>query len=141
MLTLFFINCGLVVTVVTIHYWILFRLAKLIPAINVKDHVKIIVGVLGGLIAHTIEVWIFGLAYYFMHGVEEFGGLAGNFDGTLLDCGYFSFSTYTTSGYGDIYPEGGLRYTAGIESLAGLVLITWTASFLFLEMQRHWKER
>jgi hypothetical protein len=25
--------------------------------------------------------------------------------------------------------------------LTGLVLITWTASFLFLEMQRHWTVR
>lgn len=29
-------------------------------------------------------------------------------------------------------------FLAGIESLLGLVLITWTASFLFIEMQKFW---
>ncbi|HHO59743.1 MAG TPA: two pore domain potassium channel family protein, partial [Thiotrichales bacterium] len=29
-------------------------------------------------------------------------------------------------------------YLTGIESLTGLVLITWTASFLYYEMQRYW---
>jgi len=38
----------------------------------------------------------------------------------------------------DIEPLGNLRYLIGVESLTGLVLITWTASFLYYEMQRHW---
>jgi hypothetical protein len=29
----------------------------------------------------------------------------------------------------------------GLESLTGLVLITWTASFLYYEMQRYWNAR
>jgi hypothetical protein len=31
-----------------------------------------------------------------------------------------------------------LRYLTGIESLAGLLLITWSASFLYIEMVRYW---
>ena len=31
-----------------------------------------------------------------------------------------------------------LRYLTGLESLTGLVLITWSASFLYLEMTRYW---
>jgi hypothetical protein len=31
-----------------------------------------------------------------------------------------------------------LRFLVGLESLTGLVLITWSASFLFFELQRHW---
>ncbi len=141
MLLLWFINCALVAIVVAMHYWVLFRLVKLMPVIHVKDNVKILVGVLGALIAHALEVWVFGFAYFLMNGKGEFGYLDGSFDGSLLDSVYFSFATFTTVGYGDVFPEGGLRFTAGIEALTGLVLITWTASFLFLEMQRHWKER
>ena len=55
-----------------------------------------------------------------------------------MDCVYFSFTTFTTLGFGDIHPLGPIRFLTGIEALTGLVLITWTASFLFLEMQRHW---
>ena len=51
---------------------------------------------------------------------------------------FFSFTTPTALGFGDIEPTGNLRYLTGIESLTGLVLITWTASFLFVEMQRYW---
>lgn len=70
----------------------------------------------------------------------KFGYLDGNFDGSLLDCAYFSFTSYTTLGFGDITPHGAIRFFPWIESLTSLVLITWTASFLFLEMQRYWKD-
>ena len=78
---------------------------------------------------------------HFVLAGSGWGSLEGNFDGSLLDCVYFSFTVYTTVGFGDIEPLGYIRYLTGIESLAGLVLITWTASFLYLEMQRHWDER
>jgi len=76
-----------------------------------------------------------------MNKANGWGNLAGNFDGSLMDCGYFSFTTFTTLGFGDIEPTGHLRYLTGIEALTGLVLITWTASFLYFEMQRYWNGR
>ena len=101
---------------------------------------RIVAGVLGAMLAHSIEIWIFALAYYFMHGHGHFGDLIGNFTGSLLDCAYFSFTVFTTLGFGDIEPTGPLRFMAGLESLTGLLLIAWTASFLFYEMQRFWGE-
>ena len=44
-------------------------------------------------------------------------------------------------GFGDIEPFGYIRFLAGIEALTGLLLITWSASFLFLEMQRFWRDQ
>ena len=70
--------------------------------------------------------------------VFGWGSFEGNFDGGLLDCFYFSFTTYTTLGVGDIQYFGQVRYLTGIESLTGLLQITWTASFLYLEMQNFW---
>jgi hypothetical protein len=55
-----------------------------------------------------------------------------------MDCVYFSFTTFTTLGFGDIAPMGDIRYLTGTESLTGLVLITWTASFLYVEMRKFW---
>jgi len=100
-----------------------------------------VVAVLGVLVAHAAQVWIFASAYYFMHKADGWGTLAGNFSGQFIDCVYFSFTTFTTLGYGDIEPLGALRYLTGIEALAGLVLITWSASFIFVEMQRYWPDR
>ncbi len=34
---------------------------------------------------------------------------------------------------------GNLRFLSGLEALTGLVLIAWTASFTFIEMQQLWK--
>lgn len=52
---------------------------------------------------------------------------------------YFSVVVYTTLGLGDLVPEGAIRFLTGTEALTGSVLITWSASFTFLEMQRFWK--
>ena len=112
--------------------------STLIPRLKLKHRYRIVLGVFGALIAHTVEIWIFAVCYYYMHHAEGWGQLEGNFSGTLLDCGYFSVTTFTTLGFGDIQPIGDLRYLTGMESLTGLVLITWTASFLYFEMQRFW---
>jgi len=132
------INTFVVALCVVIHYEFLYRLSTVIPTLRIKHRLRIVLGVAGALIAHAAEVWVFAYAYYFMHHSEGWGKLQGNSEGTLLDCVYFSFTTYSTVGYGDIEPIGLLRYMTGIESLTGLVLITWTASFLYYEMQRYW---
>jgi len=46
---------------------------------------------------------------------------------------------FTTLGFGDVIPYGAIRFMTGMEALTGLVLITWSASFAFIEMQRHWR--
>ncbi len=133
---------GIVVAiVVVIHYEALYTLNRILPRVQARHRQRILLGIIGALIAHSIEVWVFAFAYYFMSRSEGWGVLVGAFNGSLLDCGYFSFTTYTTLGFGDIIPHGDIRYLTGIESLTGLVLITWTASFLYLEMQRYWDDR
>ncbi|MCB1582518.1 MAG: potassium channel family protein [Marinicella sp.] len=130
----------LVVSVCTVmHYEILFLLSKHITKLAIKPRQRILVGVFGALAAHSIEVWLFAVAYYLKIHSGLFGTFAGNFSGSLLDCVYFSFTAFTTLGFGDIEPLGDIRFLTGIEALTGLVLITWSASFLFYEMQKYWK--
>ena len=141
MISVWLLNSLVVAIVVIIHYEFLYRLTLTLPKMNIKHRYRIVVGVFGALSAHAIEIWVFALAYYLMHQADGWGELSGNFDGSLLDCVYFSFTVFSTVGFGDIAPLGELRYLTGIESLTGLVLITWTASFLFFEMQRNWSSR
>ncbi|WP_281558342.1 potassium channel family protein [Thalassomonas sp. RHCl1] len=138
MIALVLINSLVVIVSVLVHYEFLYRLSLYIPKMKIHHRYRIVIGVLGALTAHAFEIWIFAFAYYFFNSVEGWGHLSGNVSGSLLDCGYFSFTVFTTLGFGDIQPEGDLRYLTGIESLTGLVLITWTASFLYYEMQKHW---
>jgi hypothetical protein len=92
--------------------------------------------VFGTICAHVIEIWMFGLAFYLLTQYGDFGSLGSNFDGSLIDSVYFSFTNYTTVGYGDIEPFGVLRFLTGVESLTGLSLITWSATFMFIEMSK-----
>jgi hypothetical protein len=81
------------------------------------------------------------VGYYFMINSGVFGSLQGNFNNTLLDCSYFSFTTYSTLGIGDVEPIAHIRFLVGLEALTGFVLITWTASFIFVEMQKVWENK
>ncbi len=136
MLLAFLINSLLITIAVTIHYEVLRLLSVTIPKLQIKHRLRVIVGVFGTICAHVIEIWMFGLAFYLLTQYGDFGSLGSNFDGSLIDSVYFSFTNYTTVGYGDIEPFGALRFLTGVESLTGLSLITWSATFMFIEMSK-----
>jgi len=132
------INISLVAIAVVIHYEMLRLLSVLIPRLRIKHRLRVLIGVFGTICAHIIEICLFGLAFYLMVRAGGFGDLAGSFNGSLVDSIYFSFTNYTTVGYGDIAPQGSLRFLAGVEAITGLSLITWSASFMFMEMTQFW---
>jgi hypothetical protein len=136
----FFFNAFVVAIVVMLHYEFLYQMTKFIPKCTLRYRFRIVLGVFGTLLAHVAEIWIFALAYYYMHNDKGWGSLEGNYNGSFIDSAYFSLTTFTTLGFGDIEPHGELRFLVGIEAVTGLVLITWSASFLYIEMQRFWKE-
>lgn len=125
---------------VLVHFEVLSNLTRWLPRLPVTRRVSVLFGVFGALIAHVVEVWLFGIAYYLMLKTDYFGGLTGNFTNSLLDCVYFSFTCYSSLGFGDINPFGLLRFLTGLEALTGLLLIAWTASFMYIEMQKFWKQ-
>ena len=45
---------------------------------------------------------------------------------------------FRSLGYGDIEPFGHIRFLAVLEALIGLIMIGWTASFMYIEMQKFW---
>ncbi len=109
-----------------------------------RHRFRLIVGIFGALLAHITEIWMFAFGYYFLIRFTSMGTLiafdTGEAIHSVLDCIYYSFITYTTLGFGDIIPTGTLRFLTGLESLTGLVLITWTASFMYFEMQKYWDD-
>jgi hypothetical protein len=90
------------------------------------------------MLLHVTQIWIFALGYWTLLQWPEFGGLGPGYAG-LLDAVYFSTVAFTTVGYGDLTPTGPIRFLAGTESLTGFVLIAWSASFTYLEMERYWR--
>ncbi len=58
---------------------------------------------------------------------------------SLEEAMYFSFTTYTTLGYGDITLEGPWRMLTGIESFNGVLLIGRSTALSFAVIQRVWE--
>lgn len=141
MLLAILINCVVITVVVLIHYESLRRLYMYVPLLPLPRQFRVVVAVFGALVAHAVEVWIFAFAFHWYISIPDMGSLVGNHNGSFLDCVYFSFINYTSLGYGDIEPIGHVRFLSAIEGLVGLVMIGWTASFMYIEMTRFWRER
>ena len=78
---------------------------------------------------HVVEVFLWAVMFRLL----PHDGLA-SFEEAL----YFSFTTFTTLGYGDITLSGPGRLLTGIESLNGVLLIGWSTALSFAVIQRIW---
>ena len=142
LLLVFIINTVLVFSTIVIHYEVLFQLSKRLSLTKkITPSYKVLICVFTIFLAHVVEIWLFGLGYYFSSQLDGIGNLFGKTanHGIILDYVYLSFVTQTTLGYGDLVASGYLRYLTGVEALVGLILITWSASFLFIEMGKYWR--
>ena len=59
----------------------------------------------------------------------------------IINYVYYSSVTYTSLGYGDMVPIGNIRFITAAETITGLVLIAWTASFAYFHMQKLWQSK
>ena len=101
---------------------------------------KVLYGIYAVLALHIIEIWIFGITIWLLLLYPETGSVAGAHPLRLFDAVYLAAMTYTTVGFGDVAPVGPVRFLAGTMSLTGFVMITWSASFTYLEMERFWRK-
>lgn len=126
---------------VLLHYeglgWIATRLQKL-PGLVRR---KVLFGVYGVILLHVAEIWLFALALWLLMRAPAAGHVASTSTPEFLDVVYLSSTTFSTVGFGDLAPVGALRFLCGTEALVGFILITWSASFLYLEMQEYWRRR
>lgn len=133
------ITCTILVSLtLLIHYDILRQASSVLPDLPFPVRMRVGVVVFAAFLAHTLEVCLYALAYYFFDDLLHLGALAGETTADWRDYIYFSMGTYTTLGIGDIYPLGPTRLIAGVEALNGLVLIGWSASFTYLSMEKFW---
>ena len=128
----------LLVFTTIIHYEVLRAMSVSLPTIGVPPRAKLIVVIFGAFFAHTVEITLYALSIYLL---AHYGGLGALDDSTRFSLSvsfYFSAETYTSLGYGDLVPGGGLRLLAGAEALNGLLLIGWSASYTYIAMERFW---
>lgn len=82
------------------------------------------------LALHVIEVFIWAALYLLLPG----SGME-----SLEEAMYFSFTTFTTLGYGDITLSERWHLLTGIESLNGILLVGWSTALSFAVIQRMWQ--
>ena len=126
----------LVILAVGIHYEMLSLISNGARRMRLGHRIRVGIAVLGALGAHFVEVILFAIGWEILlsAGVAQLSIDEPSFVEVL----YFSASTYTSLGYGDIVPIGNSGLLAGSEALTGLVLIAWTASFTYFEMRVFW---
>ncbi len=124
---------------VRLHYELLVLTSKLIMALSGYLRAGVALAVALALLAHVVEVILFGFGWFLLieAGLVEIAPHAPK----LVDAIYFSGAIYTSLGFGDIVPVSSAgKLLAVLEAVTGLVLIAWTASFTFYQMQRHWTQ-
>ncbi len=114
---------------VTIHF---FGLLALLWLLRLRGHhlrtaeswslqgAAILVVVLGLVGIHTIEIWLYAVAFLLVGALPDFE--------TAL---YFSTTSFTTLGYGDVVLDRHWRLFGAIEGANGLLLFGWSTAFLF----------
>jgi hypothetical protein len=130
---------AVVSVVIGLNYEVLRNCIRLLPVVARRRRQRVIFLILIIMLTHVVAIWIFGLAYFVLIRWHAFGSIDGSVETLgLLDYVYYSAMVYTTVGFGDLIPQGTIRFMSGVEALTGLVMITWSASAAFLEMQRDW---
>ena len=126
---------------VAMHYEILRYASFIAPHLTIQPRMRIVVIIIAAFIGHVLQITLYAIAYWAARFVPGAGGLEGGLEGDAVDYFYYSAATFTTLGVGDITPVGHLRIMSGVESLNGLILITWSASFTYLAMERFWVDQ
>jgi len=115
-------------------------LLKLISHFNFSARGLLYTLITGIFIAHGLAILIYALIYFILvHwiGYDQLSGLVNNH---FLSYVYYSATTYSSLGVGDVFPTGELRFITGLQSINGLILITWSATIAFFSIQKMWRE-
>lgn len=125
------------------HYEGLIFLSHRLRRAQGPQRIKVLYSILSVIALHVTEIWLFGATLWLLLQWPDCGHIAPGVNVSdpfgFLDAIYLSATTFTTLGFGDLAPIGPIRFLSGTEALSGFVLITWSASFTYLEMERFWR--
>lgn len=134
----FILTFILVLVCIILHFQALVFLSRHIDPLTPLKRSRMILVVLGLFGTHLIEIWVFAFGFLALNNLK-LGWIDGHMASqNIIELLYFSSVTYTTIGYGDVTPKGASQFMAGMEALTGLILIAWSASFAYIEMNKFW---
>ena len=133
------ISFVLIALTIGIHYEALRLTSRWVSDLPIFPRARMVVVLAVAMVSHLVQVMLYALAFLWMVQQGSLGDVGGVTNPSFADMFYFSITSYTTLGIGDLFPHGAIRIVSGIEALNGLVLVGWTASFTYLKMERYWR--
>lgn len=133
-----FISLLLIITAVAFHYWALGILLKLLPnECGLNRHFLHAVGVLLLVMCiHLAIILSFASAMLCASQYMNLGSLGSDGPFNFMDYFYHSAVSYSTLGLSEV-PHGHLKIITAMESLTGIMLLTWSATFFYSVMGRN----
>ena len=106
------------------------RVARSMAAKNVSRPSLMLIGVMIAtvtvlMVAHTVEVIVWSLAYLIVDAVPAGAGRV-----------YFAFVNYTTLGYGDVIPAEDWKILGPMTAMNGVLLFGWSTAVIFEVLRR-----
>jgi len=139
-ITQLLIGCFMIAMTVGIHAVALDRLLALLEKSGpgcfrlVKGYWEIplmIITVLGVFLTHVVQIWLWAILFLYL--APE----------TLPDLEaalYFSTSSFTTVGFGDVYLDKDWRLLSSFEAANGFILFGWSTAFIFEIISKLYKD-
>ncbi len=131
----------LVIVAVLMHYHGLTRIARFAFSGKYLTAHHLVMVILCVLCLHLAEILVFSGGIYISHNILHLGDFKGDREFNLIDYFHISAETFVTVGYGDLYPVGPLRVITSLESLTGILLVSWSGAFSYFTIQEIWKRQ
>jgi len=98
-----------------------------------RRHLTMQMSMFGVFFCHSVVVWMYGVAYWLMVEKFHFGALTGDFPaGHFFTYIYFSATTYSSLGFGDVIGHGPVRFLTN-----GLIMIGWSITYTYFATERY----
>lgn len=131
MTTILLLSLLLITLNVLIHYVGLRGVAELARRWNTDRYFVPPVLMFFLTILHLMEILFYAGVFYGLHVFTDLGSFKGDFDPIFRNYLYFSGATYTTLGMSNFYPAEEFKMLVVVESLAGFMMLTWSATFFY----------
>jgi hypothetical protein len=119
----------------SVHYEALRLLMRATAGASSRGRVVFALAMAGLVAVHIVEIALFGVAFFASVRVFHLGSFVETRSMALMDYFYYAAETYSSLGYGDIYPLGDIRLLASITPVVGILLLGWSSAFLFSLVQ------
>jgi len=88
----------------------------------------LVIAVLGVFTAHVVQIWLWAMFYLYIEVLPD-----------LESALYFSTTTFTTVGYGDVFLDKDWRLLSSVQSANGFIMFGWSTAFIFEIMSKLYK--